>query len=88
VLSCLNRVTGEEIWAERISEIPFSASLLAVGDWVYLFDEGGKGIVVRDGATFQKVAENKLDAGMFASPATDGEALYVRTTTHVYRVVE
>jgi outer membrane protein assembly factor BamB len=88
VLSCLNRVTGEEIWAERISEMPFSASLLAAGDLVYLFDEGGKGIVVRDGTAFQKVAENKLDAGMFASPATDGQALYVRTTTHVYRIAE
>lgn len=88
VLSCLNRTTGEEIWAERISERPFSASLLASGDLVYLFDEGGKGVVVRDGNTFQKIATNQLDAGMFASPATDGESLIVRTTTHLYRLAE
>jgi outer membrane protein assembly factor BamB len=88
VLSCLNRATGEEIWAERISEMPFSASLLAAGDLVYLFDEGGKGLVIRDGTTFRKVGENRLAAGLFASPATDGTALYLRTTTHVYRIAD
>jgi outer membrane protein assembly factor BamB len=86
VLSCLDTATGAEVWAERISEIPFSASLLAAGDLVYAFDEAGLGVVVRHGDTFRKVAENRLDTGMFASPATDGEALYLRTTTHLYKI--
>jgi len=29
VLSCLDTTTGAELWAERLSEIPFSASILA-----------------------------------------------------------
>ena len=88
VLSCLDKRTGAEVWAERISEIPFSASILEANGLLYLFDEAGKGIVVRPGATFERVAENKLDTGLFASPVTDGSALYLRTTTHVYRVAE
>jgi len=88
VLSCLDTATGTELWAERLSEIPFSASILAVGDLIYLFDEGGKGIVLRDGESLNRVGESQLDAGLFASPATDGEALYLRTTTHLYRIAE
>jgi len=86
VLVCLNTETGEELWAERVSEIPFSASLLTDGTHVYAFDEAGKGIVVRDGDTFEVVAENQLETGLFASPATDGKALYLRTTTHLYKI--
>ena len=86
VATCLNAKTGEEVWSERISEIPFSASLLYAGGNLYFFDEAGKGIVVKPGDSFDKVAENTLESGMFASPAVSGDALYLRTTTHLYRV--
>lgn len=86
VATCLDAATGEEVWSERISEIPFSASLLLAGGHLYFFDEEGKTIVIRPGRTFEKVAENRLEAGFFASPAVDGNALILRTTTHLYRI--
>ena len=38
------------------------------------------------GRTFQKLAENKFDSGFMASPAVAGNALFLRTKTHLYRV--
>lgn len=86
VASCLDAATGAEVWSERISEIPFSSSLLLAGGHLYYFDEAGKAIVLRPGRTFQKVAENKLDGGFFASPAVDGNALILRSVTHLYKI--
>lgn len=86
VATSLDAKTGEEIWSERISEIPFSASILLSGDLLYFFDEGGKGIVIRAADEFEIVAENTLDEGMFSSPAVDGDSLYLRTVSHLYRI--
>ena len=36
----------------------------------------------------EKLAESKLDAGFMASPAIAGDAFYLRTKTHLYRVEE
>ncbi|MEO0446744.1 MAG: PQQ-binding-like beta-propeller repeat protein [Verrucomicrobiota bacterium] len=86
VLTCLNAEDGEEVWSERISEMPFSSSLLLAGGHLYLFDEGGKAIVLRPGRTYDQVAVNQLDDGFFASPSVSGNALFLRTTTHLYRI--
>tara|TARA_R110002096_G_scaffold316010_6_gene510317 strand:- start:1566 stop:2855 length:1290 start_codon:yes stop_codon:yes gene_type:complete len=86
VATCLDAETGEEVWSERISEIPFSASIFYGGGLLYFFDEAGKGIVVKPGDTFELVAENELASGMFASPGADGNALILRTTTDLYRI--
>jgi len=86
VATCLDAATGEEVWSERISEMPFSASLLFANGHLFFFDEGGKTIVIRPGRSFDKVAENQLNDGFYASPAVVGDALYLRTTTHLYRI--
>ena len=59
---------------------------MLAGGHLYYCDEEGKTIVLRPGRTFQKVAENKLDGGFFASPAVDGNALILRTVTHLYKI--
>ncbi len=86
VATCLDAATGEEIWSARVSEFPFSASLFIAGGHLYFCDELGTTTVVRDAPTYQPVAVNRLDTGMFASPATDGRSLFLRTTTHLYRI--
>lgn len=85
VLSCVDARTGEIRWAERAGG-EYSASLLAAGGRVYCFDEDGLCTVVRAGPEFERIAENRLDAGFMASPAVSGRALILRTKTHLYRV--
>ena len=42
--------------------------------------------MVKATGTFEVLAENYLEAGFMASPAVSGNALILRTKTHLYRV--
>jgi hypothetical protein len=53
-----------------------------------LFNEDGKTTVIEAGREFKVLAENLLDDGFMASPAMAGDALILRTRTHLYRIDE
>ncbi|MCB1089433.1 MAG: PQQ-binding-like beta-propeller repeat protein, partial [Verrucomicrobiae bacterium] len=85
VAACADAKTGELLWQERAGG-EYSASLISDGKHVWFFDEIGLGTVVKASGTYEKVAENTLDAGCLASPAVSDGALFVRTRTHLYRI--
>ncbi|RIK82455.1 MAG: quinonprotein alcohol dehydrogenase [Planctomycetota bacterium] len=85
VATALDARTGKEVWTKRLSG-QFSASLLASQGNVFLFSQQGPTYVVKAGNAFEQIGENKLDAGCMASPAVAGNALFVRTETHLYRI--
>lgn len=85
IASCINRLTGEPVWSERVGG-NFSASPLLANGRLYFQNEEGRTIVVAASDTFQVLAENQLADGFMASPAVDGNALILRTKTHLYRV--
>jgi outer membrane protein assembly factor BamB len=87
VTSCVDAKTGEEAWRGRV-EGTYSASPLAAAGRIYAFNEDGKTTVFEAGREFKVLAENFLDDGFMASAAVDGNALYVRTTKHLYRIEE
>jgi hypothetical protein len=61
---------------------------LVAGGRLYFFSEAGKTIVVAAGPEFKQLAENELGDGFMASPAVSGNALFLRSRTHLYRVEE
>lgn len=85
VVSCHSMTDGSRKWRERICE-SISSSLLACGDRVYGFDQNGKGFVFAAKDEYEVLAENQLPEGCMASPAVLGDALIVRTKTHLYRI--
>jgi outer membrane protein assembly factor BamB len=85
--TCWNALNGESLWSEKIGG-HFSASPLAAAGRVYFFSEEGKATVVAADRTFKKLAENQLGDGFMASPAVSGDALILRSRTHLYRVGE
>ena len=85
VASCLDAKTGAEAWRERLPG-GYSASPIFAAGHVYFFSEAGHVTVLEPSRTFTKLAENKFDAGFMSSPAVSGNALYLRTRTHLYRV--
>lgn len=87
VLSCVDAKTGNSLWAERAGG-EYSASIIAAGDRVYCFDEVGLCTVVKAAPTYEVLAENRFEEGFMASPAASGDALILRTKTHLYRVAE
>lgn len=87
VASCVEAKTGEVVWTARVGG-NFSASPLAAGGRIYLFSEEGKTTVIEAGRSYKVLAENTLGDGFMASPAVVGNALILRSRTHLYRVEE
>ncbi len=85
IASCLNTADGEIIWKERIGS-DFAASPVYAGGRIYLCDTAGLTTVIEPGDTFKMLAKNQLESGFMASPAVVGNALILRTKSHLYRI--
>lgn len=85
VASCLDLESGKLVWQHRIGG-SFSASPILSGERVYFFDRDGRTTVLAHGRTPKLLSVNKLETGCMASPAASDGALYLRSTTHLYRI--
>jgi outer membrane protein assembly factor BamB len=85
IASCVEARTGTVVWRERLGGA-FTASPVFASGRIYFFDQDGTAHVVAAGRTWKRLAVNKLDDGCMASPAVAGDALFVRTRTHLYRI--
>jgi outer membrane protein assembly factor BamB len=87
ILTCVETKTGKPVWQERIGGAYWASPVYGAGR-LYFFNDTGTAVVGEPGRSWKKLAENKLDEGCMASPAVAGEALFVRTKTHLYRIEE
>ncbi|MHC4997328.1 MAG: outer membrane protein assembly factor BamB family protein [Planctomycetota bacterium] len=85
IATCLDAVTGKEIWKDRIGGA-YSASPIYTDGRIYFFDEIDKSVVIEPGDKLKVLAENHLDDGAMGTPAIMGNALFIRTKTHLYRI--
>lgn len=78
-------VSGKLSWRRRMGGA-YSASPIAVGDLIYLFDRSGESTVLDVSLTDkpQEVASNHLDGDLMATPAVADGELFIRTTEGVY----
>jgi hypothetical protein len=68
-----------EMWA-------YYASPLAADGRIYFFDAAGTTTVIKPGIRFEVLAINKLDEKTMASPAVVDKAIYLRTSSRLYRL--
>jgi outer membrane protein assembly factor BamB len=85
IASCIDAKTGEQVWQQRMGG-EYTASPVYADGRLWFFSEDGKTTVLKPGRVFERVAENRLDEGFFASPAISDKAFYLRTRTHLYRI--
>jgi len=86
IVTCLDVRTGEPAWTHRMDG-RHSASPIYADGRIWFFDEEDRSRVIEaNPREFRLLAENPLDAGCMASPAVIGDALIVRTKTHLYRI--
>jgi outer membrane protein assembly factor BamB len=85
IAMCLDARTGQRIWRERIDG-NYSASPIHANGRIYFCNQEGMTTVVKAGHDFKVLAENQLDEGFMASPAVVGNALFLRSNTHLYRI--
>lgn len=85
IVTCLDAATGKEVWQKRHAG-NFWASPISADGKLYIPNQEGNTLVLAAGKEYKLLAENKLDIGCTASPAVVGNALILRTRTHLYRV--
>ena len=82
---CLEAATGERLWRSNVRG-HYAASLLYAHGLIYCFNQDGKATVFKAAREYEALATNVLDGGFMASPAVLGNALILRTKTHLYRI--
>ena len=85
VASCLDARTGRSIWTHRLGG-NFSASPLFADGRILIGNRAGETFVFRPGQSFELLASNRLESGIFATPAAVGRAIYLRTEQALYRI--
>ena len=83
MMSCLDAKTGKVHWSERQNGA-YTASPIYADGFIYVANQTGKTIVVKASKSFEPVATNELKDGCMASPAVSGDAILLRTRTHLY----
>ena len=87
IASCLDAKTGMVIWQQRLGGT-FSASPVFADGRIYFLAEQGVTTVIAPGKEFRRLATNPLDGGLLASMAVSNGSLFLRTDTHLYRIVQ
>ena len=82
-LFALDAAAGEKLWVYD-ALAPFWSSPLVADGKVYAADTEGDVAVLRHGRTLDVLAENVMPGPVYASPSTDGAALYIATSETLY----
>ncbi|MEM7315370.1 MAG: PQQ-binding-like beta-propeller repeat protein, partial [Planctomycetota bacterium] len=85
VLTCVDAKSGEQVWQDRISGDHAASPTYAAGH-IFVPNREGATVVIKAGDTFEKVAVNKLDSPILATPAIVDGAIYLRTEKSLYRI--
>lgn len=85
VASCVDALRGTLRWRERMGGNYAASPILADGR-IYFFSREGKTVVLQPGRTYTPVAESQLDGTVIATPAAVGNAIFLRSDTHLYRL--
>lgn len=86
--TCADLKTGEDVWSERISPGKFVAAPIATKERIYFISDTGDLTVVAPGPEFKILSSGKFDSPVTASPAVADGAIFVRTKTHLCKVVQ
>ena len=90
ILSCFNAKTGEPHYSrQRLESIAnIYASPVGAAGRVYLVGRDGATMVIKNSASFEVLATNKLDDGIDASPALVDNEIYLRGKKFLYCIAE
>jgi outer membrane protein assembly factor BamB len=84
--TCLDTVTGEVKWEEKLLSGDTKVSPVAGDGKVYFFNNEAVCKVVEAGPEGKVLAENHLEGTMLATPAISHGRLYVRTRNRLYAI--
>jgi len=87
IATCVDAKTGQVHWAERLGG-NFSSSPVYTNDHILFLNEAGTASWVQPGKEYKLVIQNVLSGRTFATPAFAGDAMYLRTDEHLYKIAK
>lgn len=85
IASCLDAKTGKAHWQQRLGGNHSASPIFADGR-IYFLNEEGESVVLAPGKEFKKLSTNQLDGQTLASMAVSGNAIFIRSASHLYRL--
>jgi len=73
------------VWREHLKG-KHSASPIYGSGRIYFFSEKNLTTVIEPGREFKVLAENQVEERVIATPAVTGDAIILRSKTHLYRL--
>jgi hypothetical protein len=83
IASCFDALTGMVHWRERLGGAHL-ASPICAGGRLYFFDREGKTTVLKAAKQFERLAENRLEGPVVATPAVVDRSILLRSDKHLY----
>ena len=84
VVTCLNAESGQLESKSRVGRGHYSSSPIYANGNIYICSREGVVTVLHIGNRLKTVSENDLGEAIVATPAISGDALFVRTASHLY----
>jgi len=84
-LTCLEAATGKVFYKEKLKGDFYSSPICADGK-VYFPSKQGMVYVLKEGQTFEILAQNKLNSEFWASIAVSGESIVLRSDKYLYLI--
>ena len=85
IMICCEAETGQQVWRQRLGS-NITASPVLVGEHLFVCLEDGRTLVLETGRTFNRVSENKLEEGLYATPAISQGRIFLRSSQHLYAI--
>jgi len=85
ILMCIDGASGKEIWSERLAA-NCNASPVYAGGNLWIFTVKGEVLAVKAGRTYEVIARNQMDSGIWATPAFLRNTVILRTEKLLYRI--
>jgi outer membrane protein assembly factor BamB len=85
MLLCLDVKTGKKLWEYDLETNVYASPIIAAGR-VYVLDLQGTMHILAAARTAKSLGKIAMGEGGMATPAFVGDAIYLRTGTHIYRI--
>ncbi len=84
-MMCIDAATGKEVWSTHVTS-NYDASPLFINGNVWFFSVRGEVLTLKAGRKYDVVAKNRMDSGIWATPAVLRNCVILRTEKYLCRI--
>ena len=84
-MMCIDAVNGNEVWTTHVTS-NYDASPLYINGNIWFFSVRGDVVTLKAGREYKVIARNKMDSGIWATPAVVRNSVILRTEKYLCRI--